>query len=123
MTLRSAYDRAIMELMDELKDRGYDLISTEPIVYCKAFEDNSGALEIARIPKMRTRTKAINVIYHHFREYVRLGTPMIRSPICSPNLGLRILLSSTVLRYAVARSIHAWFERECEITRTKYKEK
>ena len=34
----------IMELMDELKDRGYDLISTEPIVYCKAFEDNSGAL-------------------------------------------------------------------------------
>ena len=34
----------IMELMDELKERGYDLISTEPIVYCKAFEDNSGAL-------------------------------------------------------------------------------
>ena len=63
----------IMELMDELKDRGYDLISTEPIVYCKAFEDNSGALEIARLPKMRPRTKAINVIYHHFREYVRLG--------------------------------------------------
>ena len=51
----------IMEIMDELKDRGYDLISTQPIVYCKAFEDNSGALEIA------------NVIYLHFREYVRLG--------------------------------------------------
>ena len=63
----------IMELMDELRDRGYELISTEPIVYCKAFEDNSGALEIARLPKMRPRTKAINVIYHHFREYVRLG--------------------------------------------------
>jgi len=63
----------IMELMDELKDRGYELISTEPKVYCKAFEDNSGALEIARLPKMRPRTKAINVIYHHFREYVRLG--------------------------------------------------
>ena len=60
----------IMELMDELKDRGYELISTEPKVYCKAFEDNSGALEIARLPKMRPRTKAINVIYHHFREYV-----------------------------------------------------
>ena len=43
----------IMELMDELKDRVYDFISTKPIVYCKAFEDNSGALEIARLPKMR----------------------------------------------------------------------
>ena len=42
-----------MDLMDELKDRGYDLISTKPIVYCKAFEDNYGALEIARLPKMR----------------------------------------------------------------------
>ena len=60
--------------MDELKDRGYDLISTEPIVYCKAFEDNSGALEIARLPKMRPHTKAINAIYHQFWEYVRLGT-------------------------------------------------
>ena len=56
----------IMELMDELKDHGYELISTEPIVYCKEFEDNSGALEITRLPKMRPCTKAINVIYHHF---------------------------------------------------------
>ena len=62
-----------MELIDELKDRGYYLISTNPIVYCKAFEDNSGALEIARLPKMCTCTKAINVIYHHFREYVSVG--------------------------------------------------
>ena len=52
----------IMELMDELKDRGYDLISTNPIVYCKAFEDNSGALEIVRLPNMRPCTKAINVV-------------------------------------------------------------
>ena len=56
----------IMELMDELNDRGYDFISTEPIVYCKAFEDKSGALEIVRLPKMRPLTKATNVIYHHF---------------------------------------------------------
>ena len=62
-----------MELMDELRGRGYELICTEPIVYCKAFEDNSGAMEIAHLPKMRPRTKVINVIYHHFHEYVRLG--------------------------------------------------
>ena len=63
----------IIELMDELKDRGYELISTELNFYCKAFEDNSGTLEIARLPKMHPHTKSINVIYHHFREYVRLG--------------------------------------------------
>ena len=64
----------IMEPMDELKDCGYDLISTKHIVYCKAFEDNFCALEFVRLPKMRPHTKAINVIYHHFREYVRLST-------------------------------------------------
>ena len=62
-----------MELMDELKDSGYGLISTKPIVYCKAFGDNSGALETTRLPKMRPCTKAINVIYHNFREHVHLG--------------------------------------------------
>ena len=63
----------VMELLDEFLARGYTLVSTKPKVYCKAFEDNSGALKIARLPKMRPRTKAINVIYHHFREPVRLG--------------------------------------------------
>ena len=51
--------------MDELEERSYELTSTETIIYCKAFEDNYGALEIARIPNMCQRTKAINVIYHH----------------------------------------------------------
>ena len=63
----------IMELMDELKEHVYDLISTEPIFYCKAFEDNSGALKVVRLQKMRPCTKEINVTYHYFREYVKLG--------------------------------------------------
>ena len=41
-----------------------------PNVYCKAFEDNSGAYELARCPKIRPRTKHINQKYHHFRSYV-----------------------------------------------------
>ena len=63
----------IIEIMDELKDRGYDLISTEPIVFCKAFKVNPGALEITGLPKILPHTKAINVIYHHLQEYLRLG--------------------------------------------------
>ena len=41
-----------------------------PNVHCKVFEDNSGALEMAKIHKYRPRTKHLNVKYHHFRDYV-----------------------------------------------------
>jgi hypothetical protein len=44
-----------------------------PRVHCKAFEDNSGALKLARLPKLRPRTKHINIKYHHFCEHVQLG--------------------------------------------------
>jgi len=63
----------IMQLLEELKSHKIHIYSTEPKVYCKAFEDNSGALEISRLPKMRPRTKHINLKYHHFCEFVCLG--------------------------------------------------
>ena len=63
----------IMSLVSEMKSRGFDVPCTEPHVYCKLFEDNSGALEIARLPKMRPRTKHLCASLHHFREFVRLG--------------------------------------------------
>jgi hypothetical protein len=63
----------IMELLEEMRERKHHVICTKPVVYCKVFEDNSGALELARLPKLRPRTKHINVCYHHFREHVRFG--------------------------------------------------
>jgi hypothetical protein len=59
-----------MRLVKELKqklDLPMDII---PKVQCKLFEDNSGALELANVPKIRPRTKHINAKYHHFRQYV-----------------------------------------------------
>ena len=44
--------------------------ASQPEVFCTAFEDNSGALEMARVPKMRPRTKHINLKYHFFRDRV-----------------------------------------------------
>ena len=61
----------VMSLIKEPKERKITTISSVPKVYCQAFEDNSGALELARSPKLRPRTKHINNTYHHFREYVR----------------------------------------------------
>jgi hypothetical protein len=63
----------IMGLLQEMRERGFKVLCTDPFVYCKVFEDNSGALELARLPKLRPRTKHINVCYHHFREHVRKG--------------------------------------------------
>jgi hypothetical protein len=56
----------IMNLPQEMRERNFKVICIEPHVYCKVFEDNAGALELAMLPKLCPRTKHINVCYHHF---------------------------------------------------------
>jgi Reverse transcriptase (RNA-dependent DNA polymerase) len=63
----------LMRLVEEIKEK-FDLpMETIPEVRCKLFEDNSGAVELSNVPKMRPRTKHINTKYHHFRSYVAKG--------------------------------------------------
>jgi hypothetical protein len=50
----------IMGLIAELQQEGFNFNNNVPIVSCKAFEDNNGALEMATVHK-----------YHHFREAVK----------------------------------------------------
>ncbi len=40
----------IMFLIQEIKAKGFQVICTKPYVYCKIFNDNSGALELAKLP-------------------------------------------------------------------------
>ena len=61
----------IMEIIKEMKRLNVTVTTKRPKVHCKVFEDNSGALEMARIHKYRPRTKHLNVKYHHFRDYVK----------------------------------------------------
>lgn len=63
----------IMQLLAEAAKMGIQDLKHLPTVHCKAFEDNSGALEMAKVPKMRPRTKFLNVKYHHFRDFVSRG--------------------------------------------------
>ena len=60
----------IMNLLKEMKANGFPIQSATAKVHCKAFEDNTGALEIAKIHKYRPRTKHLNCRLHHFRSYV-----------------------------------------------------
>jgi hypothetical protein len=54
-----------------MREQDFKVLCTEPYVYCKVIEDNSGALELARLPKHCPRTKHINVCYHHFCRHVQ----------------------------------------------------
>ena len=90
----------LMTLTDEIrKYLNLEVIST-PTVKCTAFGDNSGAVEIANVPKMRPRTKHLNCRYHHFRSYVtrklikvlQVGTEDMLADICTKNLGKALFL-------------------------------
>ena len=60
----------IMQLLKEMKAMGFPIHTPKARVHCHVFEDNSGALEMARVHKHRPRTKHLNVRLHRFRDYV-----------------------------------------------------
>ena len=75
MALSSALRETIplIQLVKEMREQSIVSIPQHAKVYCKCFEDNSGALELAKTPKLCPRTKHINIIYHHFRDAVKNG--------------------------------------------------
>ena len=50
-----------------------------PITHSTVFEDNNDALELARTPKYRPRSKHIAIKYHHFRDHVKNKTIRIEA--------------------------------------------
>ena len=62
-----------MGLIKELKTFRFEVFLEELTMHCKAFEDNYGDIELARLMEIRPLTKKINVVFHHFREYVHRG--------------------------------------------------
>jgi hypothetical protein len=63
----------IINLPQEMREQNFKVICIKSYVYCKVFEDNAGALELARLPKLHPRTKHINVCYHPFCKHMRKG--------------------------------------------------
>jgi hypothetical protein len=72
IALRTALRQTIplMRLIKEIKQMTSIPMHDKPTVYCTAFDDKTGAIELAKVPKMRPRTKHINPKYHHFRQHV-----------------------------------------------------
>ena len=63
----------LMRLLQEMKHHKIVTDASPPRIHCRVYEDNSGALEMAREYKYRPRTKFLNIKLHHFRDYVERG--------------------------------------------------
>ena len=64
---------ALMNLTDEMRQQGIELVDEKPIIKCKVLEDNVGAIELAKLQKFWPRTKHIACQYHHFRSWTTQG--------------------------------------------------
>jgi hypothetical protein len=60
----------MIRLLEEAQAKGIPISHTTPIFRCTIFEDNSGCVELANVPKLCPRTRHINLKYHHFRDHV-----------------------------------------------------
>jgi hypothetical protein len=61
---------SIMNLLNELTNRGFPINPDVPIIRCKVFEDNQSCIEIATNHRTRPRTKHLSIRLHHFRSFV-----------------------------------------------------
>jgi hypothetical protein len=110
----------LMELIKELKKNGFGTVSSKPTVHCRVFEDNSGAIEIANVPKFRPRMKHINIKYHHFRDYVDRGEisiKQIKSEHQPADMLTKPLNPSSLnkhIKFIMGWSGKSSSERECE---------
>ena len=64
----------LLALVKEAKAKKLPVDVLSPIIHCRLFEDNSGAIEIAKVPKMHPQTKHLNIKYHHFCSFVQDGS-------------------------------------------------
>ena len=63
----------MMNLLNEMQQMGCVSKKAKPEVKCKVFEDNSGALEMAKVHERRPRAKRASAKHHHFRDHAERG--------------------------------------------------
>ena len=98
-----------MGMLKEAAEQGVKINNLPPKIHCTVFEDNSGALELARLPKVRPRTKHINQSFLHFREHVERQEIHIQATPTDEQLAdilMKPLTEHTFIRHR--QSIMGW---------------
>ena len=68
----------IMHILEECVEHNLLDATFKPKIKCTTFEDISGALVMAKSPRMRPRTKHMNIKWHHFHSYMEGADPRIQ---------------------------------------------
>ena len=63
----------LMNLLTELRDRHISILFVKPTICFKIKQDNAVCIEVAKEPKLRSRTKHLAVRLHHFRDHFVRG--------------------------------------------------
>ena len=73
--------REVIPLMQLLREINliFPIHTPTPEIHCKVWEDNEGALSLAKNGRFSPRTKHIAIKYHHFRQHVDNGFISIHS--------------------------------------------
>ena len=56
----------LMELLKEMRKKGFDVLDHKVKVHCRVFKDNFGSIEMVVVHKWRPRTKHLTTKLHHF---------------------------------------------------------
>jgi hypothetical protein len=105
-------------VLSEIKGIHSIIDVSTPTIHCKVFEDNEGALEMARLPKMRPRTKHLNIKYHHFREAVAAGLITIQYVKTTMQLADIFTKALGIALFCRLRSlILGWFVQDRDVKR------
>jgi hypothetical protein len=67
----------LIDFLQEAKMKGIPINIDKAAIHCRTFEDNSGAIEMAKVLKMRPRTKQLNIKYNHFHQHEQSGLLLI----------------------------------------------
>ena len=77
----------LMELVKELGLCNIEFQFHPLKVHCKAFKDNSGALELVWMPKIHPRMKHLNNYYHYFWSHTGNGEITIHAVSMEQQIG------------------------------------
>ena len=60
-----------LRLIDDAQSHGHNLNVSKASIHCNVFEDNQSTIAIAQEPRIRPRTKHINVRFWHFVRFIK----------------------------------------------------
>ena len=60
----------VINLMQDLKSKGFPMHHSTPKIKCRTFEDNMSCIKLATNHRIRPRTKHFSLRLHHFRSHI-----------------------------------------------------